>query len=101
MIQDPREGAQYALGETVEVHSVFSASGGAGAFRLLANEQGVRHDPFTSPLKNGDIYQPWRPPAEGVYYLVVVLEDSTGGEYRSQPVTIHVVGYVATVTPSA
>jgi hypothetical protein len=97
-IQYPPQDAQFALGETVEVHSVFSASGGAGAFKLLANEQSVRHDQFTSPLKNGDIYQPWLPPNVGTYYLVVVLEASGGDEFRSQPVTVHVIGDMATTT---
>jgi len=54
------------------------------------NNEPLRHDPFDSSVRSGDLYQPWVPDAPGTYVLQVILETAGGGQLLSNRVTVYV-----------
>jgi len=89
-IISPLDGARLSLGDSVEIISEVSASGGGSVQHLNVNSQLYRSDTFTAELTAGSVYQPWVPPAPGEYILQVIVETHGGDKLISVPVTVYV-----------
>jgi len=97
----PTDGAQFQVGDFVDVTSVIADRSGVTAAVLSANSLTLRRDQLISPVAGGELYQPWVPDAPGTYVLQVVLETSGSGQHISDPITVIVGdGPTLTFTPS-
>jgi len=94
----PVDGAQFQVGDFVDVSSQIGDSSGVAAAILTANNQVLRRDQLISPVAGGQLYQPWIPDAPGTYELQVILETSAGEQHISESVTV-IVGEVISVPP--
>ncbi len=67
LIIAPEDGAVINTGDLVDIHSRISDPEGATDFFLVVNNEPVRQDQFTTPMRSGSIYQPWQPLEPGTY----------------------------------
>ncbi len=86
----PQESAQFYVGDFVDIHAEVGDIDGFSAAVLTVNNQVYRRDAFASAVKNGDLYQPWVPEAEGVYALQIHCETAAGGQSASNVVNVYV-----------
>ncbi|MDP1624511.1 MAG: SdrD B-like domain-containing protein [bacterium] len=83
----PVDGAQFQIGDVVDVKTLVDFSAGASSAILLVNDSPYRVDHFSQPIPAGYIFQPWTPTEPGTYTLGVRLVGSDG-EVDSNSVTV-------------
>lgn len=88
----PADGAQLNVGDLLDVHTRVSDPEGGSHFSLIVNEQPIRQDELSTPMRSGIMYQPWRPVEPGTYTLQVIMLTSQGINQESNIVTVHVGG---------
>lgn len=86
----PSDGAQFQVGDFVDVYSQIADPAGVLAAILTANGQTLRRDQLVSPVASGELYQPWVPKSPGTYILQVILDTGSGGQQISDQVTVYV-----------
>ncbi len=105
---EPIDGAQYQVGDLVEIRSLVHAADGAAEVTVLINGQPVRIDRPELSLQNGSMLQPWLPSEPGTYTIQTRMTTASGASFESGTVTIQVGAADAdpatptpTVTPEA
>lgn len=98
VINTPANGAQYNVGDLVDVQASVSAPSSVAISRLLVNGESVREDVINIPMTSGQMYQPWRPDTAGTYTLMMVIVDAQGNNLESNIITIIVGGESETIT---
>lgn len=86
----PLDGAEFNVGDLVDVESLVEHPSGINQATLLVNQQPYRQDMLATLLTAGSLYQPWVPVSPGTYELVVIISDGSGAIF-SNSVTV-VVG---------
>ncbi|MCB0100427.1 MAG: hypothetical protein H6635_09740 [Anaerolineales bacterium] len=94
----PVDGAQFQIGDVVDVKTLVNFSAGASSAILLVNGVPYRADDFTQPIPSGYTFQPWTPTEEGEFNLQVRLSGADGG-FDSQTVTVFVGAASSIPTP--
>ena len=99
-IIQPIEGAQFLVGDSIEVISTFGDPGGAEGVILQVDPGLTRQDDFTSPVAQGSVNQIWQPEAAGDYVMQVFLSTSDGQKIGSARVQVRVGEVVETPSPT-
>lgn len=89
-ITQPQEGAQFALGEQVNVVTSVDHPAGAQSVALFANDQLIRLDELSAPMQFGEMFQGWIPLNPGTYALKVLFTSAEGAELLSNTINITV-----------
>jgi hypothetical protein len=109
----PLDGAEFNVGDLVDVESLVEYSTGISNATLLVNQEPYRQDFLSDLLTAGSIYQPWIPTQPGTYELAVVISDGSmdassnsvtvlvGPELSEQVLELPAAVIVAGAMPSA
>ncbi len=92
-IDYPIEGETLPVGEAIQVILHGYARDGLADALLSVNGEAYRRDAFPVPGEEFDeLHQEWRPEAEGVYTLQVIVYDQTGAASLPAFVSVQVTG---------
>ena len=100
LILSPADGAQFTVGEAIDVHTKIGDPQGVVGVQLLVNGKLVKDDRLSPPMTESEIHQSWIPKQPGNYHLQVSIERSGSGYLVSNPVNLVVVISQPTISPT-